>query len=78
MREVHLGEWEGGEFRRHVAEGHPIAMQMRTEQRWDVIPGAEPSDQFAGRVRGALESIAAAPSNICSANSRSCRVTRRR
>jgi 2,3-bisphosphoglycerate-dependent phosphoglycerate mutase len=63
LREVHLGEWEGGEFRRYVAEGHPIALQMRTEQRWDVIPGAEPSDQFAGRVRGALESIAAAHAN---------------
>src|SRR5436190_14326246 len=34
LREVHLGDWEGGEFRRHVAEGHPLAMKMRREQRW--------------------------------------------
>ena len=39
LREVLLGEWEGGMFRKHVAEGHPIAIQMMTEQRWDVIPG---------------------------------------
>ena len=60
LREVHLGEWEGGWFRKHVAEGHPIAMRMYAEQRWDVIPGAEPRDAFAARVRGAIERIAAA------------------
>src|SRR3954451_24674206 len=38
IREVHLGEWEGGSFRKHVLEGHPLALKMRTEQRWDVIP----------------------------------------
>src|SRR5688500_646541 len=47
LREVFLGEWEGGPFRRHVAEGHPIALRMRDEQRWDVIPGAEPAADFS-------------------------------
>lgn len=60
LREVYLGEWEGGSFRRHVAEGHPIARRMFAEQRWDVIPGAEPADAFAARVRGAVTRIAAA------------------
>ena len=59
LREVHLGEWEGGAFRRHVAEGHPIALRMRTEQRWDVVPGAEPADAFAERLRRAVTSITA-------------------
>ena len=59
LREVHLGEWEGGSFRRHVAEGHPIAQRMFAEQRWDVIPGAEPGDAFMARVRGAITRIAA-------------------
>ncbi|HEX6569498.1 MAG TPA: histidine phosphatase family protein [Acidimicrobiales bacterium] len=59
LREVYLGEWEGGSFRRHVAEGHPIAQRMFAEQRWDVIPGAEPGDAFAARVRGAIGRIAA-------------------
>ncbi|HEX6417201.1 MAG TPA: histidine phosphatase family protein [Acidimicrobiales bacterium] len=60
LREVHLGEWEGGSFRRHVAEGHPVAQRMFAEQRWDVIPGAEPGDSFAARVRGAIRRIAGA------------------
>ncbi|HEY8525725.1 MAG TPA: histidine phosphatase family protein [Acidimicrobiales bacterium] len=60
LREVGLGEWEGGSFRRHVAEGHPIAKRMLEEERWDVIPGAEPADAFAARVRGAVTRIAAA------------------
>ena len=46
LREVYLGEWEGELFRQRVAEGHPIAQQMAAEERWDVIPGAEPKDAF--------------------------------
>jgi probable phosphoglycerate mutase len=60
LREVYLGEWEGGLFRKHVAEGHPAARRMYAEQRWDVIPGAEPTEAFADRVRGAITRIAAA------------------
>lgn len=60
LREVFLGEWEGGSFRRHVAEGHPIARRMFAEQRWDVIPGAEAADAFAARVRAAVARIAQA------------------
>lgn len=60
LREVHLGEWEGGVFRMRVTEGHPLVARLRDEQRWDVIPGAEPAEAFAGRVRRVLERIAAA------------------
>lgn len=60
LREVYLGEWEGGAFRRHIAEGHPLARRMYAEQRWDVIPGAEPAEAFAARVRGAVHRIATA------------------
>ncbi|HKA82435.1 MAG TPA: histidine phosphatase family protein [Acidimicrobiales bacterium] len=60
LREVYLGEWEGGSFRKYVVEGHPVAQRMYAEQRWDVIPGAEPGEAFATRVRGAIERIAAA------------------
>lgn len=31
LREVYLGEWEGGLFRRMVAEGHPTAERMAAE-----------------------------------------------
>ena len=60
LQEVNLGEWEGGLFRKNVRDLHPIALRMRDEQRWDVIPGAEPADGFAARVRAGLERIAAA------------------
>ncbi|MGR6921920.1 histidine phosphatase family protein [[Actinomadura] parvosata] len=60
LREVHLGEWEGGLFRRMVAEGHPTARRMAREERWDVIPGAEPAAAFSERVRKALGALAAA------------------
>jgi probable phosphoglycerate mutase len=59
LREVFLGEWEGGSiFRQRVTERDPIAVRMIEEQRWDVIPGAEPADAFAARVRGAITRIA--------------------
>jgi probable phosphoglycerate mutase len=58
LREVFLGEWEGGLFRIRVAENHPIAQRMILEERWDVIPGAEESAVFATRVREALVRVA--------------------
>lgn len=60
LREVHLGEWEGGQFRRKVLAQHPIAVLLFQEQRWDVIPGAEASEAFSARVRAAVGRIAAA------------------
>ena len=60
LREVYLGEWEGGLFRKRVAEADPIAVRMVREERWDVIPGAEPGEQFAARVRRGVERIATA------------------
>ena len=59
MREVMLGEWEGGLFRIRVAQQDPIAVQMFTEERWDVIPGAESTEAFAERIRETLERLAA-------------------
>jgi 2,3-bisphosphoglycerate-dependent phosphoglycerate mutase len=60
LREVHLGDWEGGLFRVHVTQRHPLALKMWQEERWDVIPGAEPMDAFGRRVRQGLSRIAAA------------------
>jgi 2,3-bisphosphoglycerate-dependent phosphoglycerate mutase len=59
LREIYLGEWEGGLFRKHVAEGHPLAVRMWAEERWDVIPGAEASVPFAARVKDAITRLAA-------------------
>ena len=57
LREVHLGDWEAGQLRRHAAEGHPIAIRMHEEERWDVIPNAETSEAFSGRTVGAIRRI---------------------
>jgi 2,3-bisphosphoglycerate-dependent phosphoglycerate mutase len=59
LREVRLGIWEAGLFRKMVAENHPIAQRMWTEERWDVIPDAEPAEEFAARVRAAIARLAA-------------------
>lgn len=60
LREVHLGEWEGGLFRKMVAENDPVAQRMFAEERWDVIPGAEKNEAFAARVEEGLVRLAAA------------------
>lgn len=60
LREVYLGEWEGGLYRKMVADGHPIALRVFTEERWDVIPGGEGPQAFADRVRSGVERIVAA------------------
>ena len=60
LREVHLGDWDGGEFRIRVAEGDPIAIQAVLEERWDIIPNAETMDGFATRVRAGIEAVAVA------------------
>lgn len=54
LREVSLGEWEGGEMRVRFAKGDPLVGRIFAEQRWDVIPGAEPMDDFGARVRAGL------------------------
>ena len=60
LREVFLGDWEGGLLREKVANADPIAVQMYAEERWDVIPNAEPVAALESRVRGSIERIAAA------------------
>jgi 2,3-bisphosphoglycerate-dependent phosphoglycerate mutase len=58
LREVFLGEWEGGLYRIRITEGDPVAAVMYEQQRWDVIPGAEPDEEFGARVRAGMERIA--------------------
>lgn len=60
LREVYLGEWEGGLLRQRIIDEDPIAVRMYAEERWDVIPDAEPADAFEARVRAGIQRIAAA------------------
>lgn len=60
LREVHLGEWEGGAFRTRIASDDPIARRVIEEERWDHIPGAEPLEVFDARIRAGLARVVAA------------------
>jgi probable phosphoglycerate mutase len=57
LREVNLGEWEGGLFRQKMADADPMALRMMQEERWDVVPGAESAEEFGGRIRRAIERL---------------------
>ena len=59
LREVFLGEWEGGLLRQKAADRDPLFERIFAEQRWDVVPGAESRQAFGGRLRRAVERIAA-------------------
>ena len=58
LREVFLGEAEGGLLREMFATGHPTALAVREQQDWGAIPGAESNEQLTGRVVGAVERLA--------------------
>lgn len=60
LREVFLGELEGGMYRIKVAEGDPLVVEAARQERWDVIPGAESPDVFQARLCAAIETIVAA------------------
>ncbi|MHB8439933.1 MAG: histidine phosphatase family protein [Acidimicrobiales bacterium] len=60
LQEVNLGQWEGGLYRQKVREGDPVALAMFEAERYDIIPGAEPAEQFSERVRRGIERIAGA------------------
>jgi probable phosphoglycerate mutase len=57
LAEVRLGEWEGGELRFRTAHGDPLVATIFEQQRWDVIPGAEPAEEFAARCRAGIERV---------------------
>lgn len=59
LREVRLGDWEGGELRIRMAQRDPLALRVLAEERWDVIPNAEPMEEFAERVRTGFASVLA-------------------
>jgi 2,3-bisphosphoglycerate-dependent phosphoglycerate mutase len=60
LREVFLGDFEGGEYRIRQAQGDPIVQQVFREERWDAIPNAESFESLGARVRAGIEKIVAA------------------
>jgi probable phosphoglycerate mutase len=62
LREVYLGEWEGGQFRVRAAAGDPVFEEIFRHERWDVIPGAEALEEFDRRcARGLARIVSAHP-----------------
>ncbi len=57
LREVFLGEWEGGLFRHMLADEHPAALEFRQTYEWGAIPGAETNAQLIERTSNALQQI---------------------
>jgi probable phosphoglycerate mutase len=60
LREVYLGDFEGGEYRIRAHQGDPVVRRVFASERWDEIPGGEPADALATRTRAGIEKIVAA------------------
>lgn len=60
LREVFLGDFEGGEYRIRQGRGDPIVKQVFEEERWDAIPNGESWDDFGARLTAGIAKIVAA------------------
>jgi probable phosphoglycerate mutase len=58
LTEIYLGEWEGHGIADRGARADTEFLRVMGEQRWDLIPGSEPLDEFAARVRDGLDRVA--------------------
>jgi len=59
LREVYMGDWEGGLHRIKSAEGDPVIARVEQNHEWGEVPGAETTAQLQARVRKGLMRIAA-------------------
>ena len=57
LREIFLGEWEGGLLRQRAMEGDPIWQKVLETGEWGHVPGAETSAQLLARCVEALQRI---------------------
>ena len=57
LREVHLGELDGGAFRIAVAQGDPRVAEVFAQERWDIIAGAETMEEFERRTRAGIDRL---------------------
>lgn len=58
LGEIYLGEWEGHGIHDRGSRGDPELARVFAEQRWDLVPGSEPREQWELRVRRGLEAVA--------------------
>jgi probable phosphoglycerate mutase len=57
LREVFLGDFEGGEYRVRVARGDPIIGQVFATEAWSAIPNAETFEEFGPRITAGVEEM---------------------
>lgn len=58
LREVFLGDWEGGVFRKMLHElEHPGAIEFRKTYEWGSVPGAESNAELMARTSDAIKRI---------------------
>jgi probable phosphoglycerate mutase len=57
LREVFLGDFEGGEYRIRAGRGDPVIKQVFEEERWDAIPNGESWEDFGARVTAGIRRI---------------------
>lgn len=60
LREVFLGDWDGGEYRFRAAQNDPAFLRARANHEWGEVPGAETTQALQTRVKRGLQRIAAA------------------
>ncbi|MGB5863182.1 MAG: histidine phosphatase family protein [Sulfitobacter sp.] len=58
LREVSLGDWDGGEYRFRAAENDPAFLRAREKECWGELPGAETFAALQTRVLRGLRRIA--------------------
>jgi 2,3-bisphosphoglycerate-dependent phosphoglycerate mutase len=57
LREVFLGDFEGGLYRIKTAEGDPIIKEVFAQEAWSAIPGGETFEHFGARITAGVEEI---------------------
>ncbi|MEM7006443.1 MAG: histidine phosphatase family protein [Pseudomonadota bacterium] len=58
LREIFLGDWDGGLYRIKLAEGDPIFHKVFGEQEWGHVPGAETTEDLHTRVKSSILKLA--------------------
>ena len=57
LREIFLGDWEGGLYRIKAAEDAPEILRVRADQEFGHVPGAETTAQLHTRVERGLKNL---------------------
>lgn len=65
LREVFLGDWERGEFRRRAAIDDPEYVAFVAAGRWEVIPNAESDEALRDRITDVVDEAAAVHRGGC-------------